>query len=380
MRVLTVIDSLAVGGAERSLAAVSPNLAERGVDLHVAYLVDRPGVGPDLEAAGVALHDLTRASGRLGNVRLIADAIRALRPDLVHTTLFESDIAGRVAARLTGTPVVSSFVTEAYGPEHYGNPEYKRWRVWGAHMSDALTARLVARFHAVSAATAAVMAERLGISRSKIDVVPRGRSQAKLGERSPERRADVRSRLGVPDGVPLVLAAGRHYHMKGLDVLVSAFSHVRGAVPEARLLIAGRKGPSTPHLERLIGADDLGGSVELLGYRSDVPDLMCGADVFVLPSRAEGSPGALIEAMALELPAVASDIPSVAEIGGDTEEIVELFPVESVTAAAEAIVTLLQNPGLAQARAQRGRDRYLACYTLDRVADRMVEFFKRSID
>lgn len=379
MRVLTVIDSLAVGGAERSLAAVSPYLRDRGVDLHVAYLLEKSGVGPELEAAGATLHRLTTSSSRIGNTLLIARTIRQTRPDLVHTTLFESDLAGRMAARLTGTPVVSSFVTEAYGPEHYGNPEYRRWRVRGAQMADAFTARFVSRFHAVSAASAAVMAERLRIPRSKIDVIPRGRSEAALGTRTDERRRRARLELGIAEDVPVVMAAGRHYHMKGLDVLVGAFPMVASAVPGARLFILGRDGPSTPELKTLIAEGDIADSVTLAGYRSDVPDLLCAADVFVLPSRAEGSPGALIEALALEAPAVASRIPSVTELAGDTEDIVKLFPVGSRTGLAEAIVSLLSNPELARQRAQVGRERYLSRYTLDRVADGMVEFFKRSV-
>lgn len=379
MRVLTVIDSLAVGGAERSLAAMSPYLRDRGVDLHVAYLVERIGVGPELEAAGATLHPVTSSSGRIGNTRLIARTIRETNPDLVHTTLFESDLAGRVAARMVGKPVVSSIVTEAYGPEHFGNPEYRRWRVRGAQIADAMTARLVSRFHAVSAASAAVMAERLGIPRSKIDVIPRGRSEAALGMRTEERRRTARAELGLADDVPVVMAAGRHYHMKGLDVLVGGFPMVKAAVPDAQLVILGREGPSTPELKTLIAEGGIADSVTLAGYRNDVPDMLCAADVFVLPSRAEGSPGALIEALALEAPVVASNIPSVTELAGDTEEIVKVFPVGSRTGLAESVVSLIANSDHARELARRGRQRYLARYTLERVADGMVEFFKRSV-
>lgn len=379
MRVLTVIDSLAVGGAERSLAAVSPYLRDRGVDLHVAYLMERSGVGPDLVAAGATLHPVTTSTNRIGNTSLLVRLIRETRPDLVHTTLFESDLAGRVAARLTGAPVVSSFVTEAYGPEHYDNPDYHRWRVRGAQLADAVTARLVSRFHAVSAASASVMSERLRIPRSKIDVIPRGRSAQSLGVRTEERRRKARADLGIADDEPLVMAAGRHYHTKGLDVLVGGFPMVRAAVPDARLVILGRDGPSTSELRTLIDEGGIADSVMLAGYRDDVSDLMCGADVFVLPSRAEGSPGALIEAFALEAPAVASDIPSVTELAGDTAEIVKLFPVGSRSGMAEAVVSLLRNPDVAKELARRGRERFLARYTLDRVADGMVAFFKRSL-
>jgi len=223
------------------------------------------------------------------------------------------------------------------------------------------------------------MAERLGIPRSKIDVIPRGRSEAALGMRTEERRRTARAELGLADDVPVVMAAGRHYHMKGLDVLVGGFPMVKAAIPDAQLVILGREGPSTPELKTLIAEGGIADSVTLAGYRNDVPDMLCAADVFVLPSRAEGSPGALIEALALEAPAVASNIPSVTELAGDTDEIVKVFPVGSRTGMAESVVSLIANPDHARELARRGRQRYLARYTLERVADGMVEFFKRSV-
>nr|MDJ0953260.1 glycosyltransferase [Acidimicrobiia bacterium] len=316
MRVLTIIDSLAVGGAEQSLAGLTPHLTASGVEVHVAYLVERSGVGPELEAAGAVLHSLVGTGGRFGWLRRTRALIRKLRPDLVHTTLFEADIIGRTAAWSLRVPVVSSIVTEAYGPEHVDNPEYRAWKVRAAQAADAVTARMVRRFHAVSSSSAEVMAKRLRIPPGKIDVIPRGRDVAKLGERTPERRARVRASLGLTEDEPMVLAAARHFHSKGLDVLACAFPAVVDRFPSARLIIAGRNGPATPDIERIVQDGGVAEATEFLGYRNDVPDLMCAADVFALPSRVEGSPGALIEAMALCVPAVASDIPSVRELVG----------------------------------------------------------------
>ncbi|MDQ3957900.1 MAG: glycosyltransferase, partial [Actinomycetota bacterium] len=90
MRVLYLIDSLVGGGAEQSLAGLAPHLAPRGVDLHVAYLLDRPGLQDVFASHGVPLH-LLDATGRVGWMRAAADAMRRVRPDLVHTTLFESN-------------------------------------------------------------------------------------------------------------------------------------------------------------------------------------------------------------------------------------------------------------------------------------------------
>ena len=204
------------------------------------------------------------------------------------------DIVGRIAGRFTGVPTISSFVTEAYGPEHYGNPEYSPVKVRGAHSVDVLTARLVTRFHAVSASAADVMSSRLLVSRHKIDVIHRGRDPDSIGVRSPQRRSMARKALGIDADTPLILAAGRHYHLKGLDLAVRAMKDVLPTLPQAQLVIAGREGPATPELRAIAERDGTADHLTIAGYRSDIADLMCAADVFVLPSRAEGSPGVLI--------------------------------------------------------------------------------------
>jgi len=376
MRVLTVIDSLIVGGAEKSLAMLTPHLVARGVEMHVAFLKDRSGVGEELKAGGATLHSLAASEGWVRSLVSTTRLMRSLRPDLVHTTLFTADIVARTAAWLLRIPVVSSFVTDSYGPEHVSNPEYSAWKVRAARLVDALTARFVTRFHAVSSTTATVMAERLRISPNKIQVITRGRDPQRLGERSNERRDRVRAEIGISQGVPLVFAAARHYHFKGLDVLVSAFARIVDSLPAAQLLVAGREGPATPELQRFIAQENLEASVTLAGYRSDVADLMCAADVFVLPSRAEGSPGVLIEAMALEAPTVASDIPSVRELAGDTSETVSLCTLESADDMARAILELLENPSRAAAMARAGRRRYLDRYAMDAIAEATVALYR----
>src|SRR5262245_51168146 len=97
---------------------MAPRLVERGVDLDVAILFHREGVQDELVEAGAKIFPVALGEGRPRRVRKLMALMRDRRPDLVHTTLFESDVAGRIAARLAGTPAVSSFVTESYGPAH----------------------------------------------------------------------------------------------------------------------------------------------------------------------------------------------------------------------------------------------------------------------
>src|SRR4051794_11269865 len=96
LHILYVIDSLAAGGAERSLAALAGPYRDLGVDLDVAVLWDRPGLHHQIEAAGGSVVSLDPPGNRVRRAQRIADLVRDRKPDLVHTTLFEADVAGRV--------------------------------------------------------------------------------------------------------------------------------------------------------------------------------------------------------------------------------------------------------------------------------------------
>jgi glycosyltransferase involved in cell wall biosynthesis len=379
LRVLYVINDLGAAGAERSLAAMAPHYFRSGMQLDVAYLTDWPGVQPELLAAGSELLSLEGSGGRLGWARRARRLIADRRPDLVHTTLFEADLAGRVGASLAGVPVVSSLVNIAYGADQAAAPGLRRWKVRGAQLADALTARRVVRFHANARHVADVMARRLGVRRDRIDVIPRGRDPARLGRREPGRRARARAGLGVGDGTPLLLAVARHEHQKGLDLLLEALPRVlSGGHPDTRLAVAGRDGGQTPLLRATAARLGLGGTVDFLGAREDVADLLCAADVVVIPSRWEGLSNVLIEAMALEAPVVASDLPTLhdAVADGDTASLV---PVGSPERLAAAITATLDDPMAAKGRAQRAHRRFVERFTIDRVVDQMRAFYERAL-
>lgn len=376
MRILYVIDSLVPAGAERSLATMAPAVAARGVDLDVARLLDRPGLEAELRDQGITVHTVDGDGGRLGSARRLAQLIRASPPDLVHTTLFEADVAGRLAAARCRVPVVSSLVNTAYGPEHFEDPRLKGWRLRAAQATDAATARLARRLHAVSGYVADVMAQRLRYPRERIDVVHRGRDPVTLGLRTDARQAAARRRLGVGDA-PLVVVLARHEYQKGLDVLMEAVPQVVREAPQAQVVVAGRQGAMTDALEKQIGELGLSGVVHLLGERNDVPELLCAAGCFVLCSRREGFPGSVVEAMALEAPVVVSDLPQTRDIVD--ESMAHIVPVGDASTLAAAVVDVLGDPDAAARGAALARTRFEARFTTDRMVDGMIAFWERSL-
>ena len=377
MHLLYVIDSLAPFGAEQSLAALAPRYRARGIALDVAYLKEEQGLLEDLHVGGARCFRVN-GRGRAGRVRSLRALIRHRRPNLIHTTLFEADIAGRIAGAAERVPIVSSLVSEPYGREHAEDPRIVPWRLRGAQLVDGGTARLVRRFHALTSHTADVMGRRLRIRRSLIDVIPRGRDHLALGVRDPERRRRVRRSLGVGDDERLILSVARQEHQKGLDVLLRAMPAVRAELPNARLLVAGREGGQSPLLRRLADDLDLDGAVSFLGVRRDVPDLLASADAFVFPSRFEGFGCALLEAMALEAPIVASDLGPIREVVGPDTPALLAPPADARSLGRAVVSTLMDRPGAAS-RADVARARFLQRFTIDRVTDDMVRFYDRAL-
>jgi glycosyltransferase involved in cell wall biosynthesis len=361
------------------MAALAPRYQALGVELEVVYLrATTHSVADDFEAAGATTRLVDLA--RLGRGRALGELtklIRARKPDLVHTTLFEADVLGRVAARVAGTPVVSSIVNESYGAEHRADPHVTSYKLRGAHALDALTARLARRMHSLTEHAADVMATRLGYPRARIDVVGRGRDPEVLGRRSPTRGLAVRKALGVAADDVVILAAARQEYQKGLDVLLRAAPSVLASVPDARFVIAGRPGSESEALERLASTEPLRDRVVFLGARDDVPDLMAAADVFVVPSRREGFGSVLLEAMALEAPIVASDLPPLREVLGDDGG--TLVPRDDSVVLAAAIERTLQDRAATQRRVRAAHARFEARFTTSAIGDQMVEFYTRAL-
>jgi glycosyltransferase involved in cell wall biosynthesis len=375
MRVLQLVDSLAPAGAEQSLVALAPHLVSRGVELHVGYLLERDGLRDQLAAVNVPVHAVGGGSRARWPIAA-ADLMSQLRPELVHTTLFEADLAGRLAAARHRIPVVSSLANTAYGRTEVAASGLPRSRVVAAQLADATTARLVSRFHAVTPHVADVMSRRLAVRRSKVDVVFRGRDPERLGRRSAERQAAVRRRLGIGDDTPLVIAVARQERQKGLDVLLHALPSLLARRPSLVVLVAGREGNATPDLRRLV--DDLGvaDAVTFLGARDDVPDLLAAADVFAFPSRWEGAAGTILEALALECPIVCTDLATLSgTVDGATARLV---PVDDPAALAAAVGHVLAAPHDAAERSRAGRRHFEGRFTIDASADGMVALYQRA--
>jgi glycosyltransferase involved in cell wall biosynthesis len=224
------------------------------------------------------------------------------------------------------------------------------------------------------------MSRRLRVDRDRFTIIPRGREPGDLGVRTAERRRDVRDRLGVAPTTPLVIGIGREVLPKGHTTLLRAVPALAGDVPGLRVLLAGQRGDRSDEIGRVIDELGIGGVVGRLGHRSDVPDLLAAADALAFPSSREGFPGTLVEALALECPIVASDIPAIRSIlqrpGGRL--LGTLVPVADSQALARSLAAVLDAPR-DDAALSEGRDAFLGEFTTAAVAEQMAALYRSVI-
>jgi glycosyltransferase involved in cell wall biosynthesis len=352
-RVLYLVDSLGTGGAERGLTLTIRHLDRATIEPEVAYLWEPSPLRADLEAAGARVHRIgvRPGPGAFLAIPRIRKLLRSGRFDAIHTQVLWSSITGRIAGRLAGVKVVS----------HIANVETGGFRDRELPPSTARRARLLARldgwtgrrfvdrFVAISDAVRDDPIRGAGWDRSRIDVVLRGQELDELRRRAAEPIAPP---LDSP-GSPVLLCVGRLAEQKGHRFLLEAMPAILAEHPEARLLLAG-DGHLRPTLQGQ--AAPFGDHVAFLGVREDIPALIAHAGLFVFPSLWEGQGNALLEAMAVGVPIVATDIPSTRETVTDAGHAL-LVPPGDAAALAAAVNGLLADPALARRLADAARVR-----------------------
>jgi glycosyltransferase involved in cell wall biosynthesis len=371
-RVLYVIDSLKLaGGAENSLVQLVPRLQALGIETRVLALSlpDAAGVGVLRDAA---IEVVVADSGRIAALRAVSAQIRQWRPNLLHTTLFEADLAGGLVAAVAGVPAVSSRVSMPYAGGTGAN--IAPWKRRAVRLVEQLVfARLTVATHAITHAAAQAAVADLGVAPRRITVIPRGRDRAVLGQPSPGRRARSRESLRLAADDYVILNVARQQPVKRQADLIAAFARVRATLPKARLLIAGHEGVASADLRAAVERFGLAESVRILGHRDDVPELLAAADLFAFTSAAEGLGCAILEAMAMEVPVVAYGIPAVTEVLDGHGRVVPPLDVDALAAA--IIHCAGEDPAVRRARTSAALRRFEEHYTLDGVARAMADWY-----
>ena len=342
IRILYVLPWLGVGGAERSLLALLRRIDRTRFEPHLCALGSGGALRPDFEALGVPVHELgvSAGLGELNGARLLALA-RRLRPRIVHSRLVLANLWARLAGAASGARVLCE--ERAL--------ELDRPRL--AHWLNRATQRLADLQTANAEGIAELMRTRDGVDPRRLRVAPVGiDAQPYLAPRSAPPELEV-------------VSVHRLVATKGTGDLLEAFALLRAWRPGARLLLVG-DGPERPRLEARAQRPDLAGGVLFAGHRADLPAQLGRARVFALLSHDEGTPNAVLEAMAAGLPVVATKIAGSAEAVQDGVT-GRLLPLRDPAAGAAALRGYLDDPTLAAAHGEAGRKRVLDSFSLDAV-------------
>lgn len=384
MRVLQVMECT-IGGTRRHLHDLVHGLLARGVQVEVCCAALRdPRMREDMagmEAAGARVHELPM-------VRAISparDAWHALRLgglllgrgfDVVHTHSSKAGALGRAAALLCSgavrvhTPHTYAF-TFAGGAGQGGEAAGPRGLLLA---TERLLGRITQRVIHVSASELDEGRALRVVPAGRQRVVPNGIDPSRFAR--PTGGAALRAELGIPPDARVVSSVGLLNDAKGHDLLVEAAARLPDSV---HLLIVGHgeRAAALRERGRRLG---LGARLHLPGWRDDISAVHAASDVFALPSRWEGLPYSLLEAMAAGLPCVASDVNGSRDILRAEPPCGLLVPREDPPALASALQRLLSDPELAAGLARAGLARVAADFTLDAMLDRTLAVYREALE
>ncbi|MEZ4330516.1 MAG: glycosyltransferase [Myxococcota bacterium] len=357
LRVVLALESSGPGGAENMVVQLATALRALGHDPIVATM--RPGWMTDrAESAGLPVWIEPQRPGLdLRWIGRLAAKLRRERIDVFHSHEFAMNVFGGAAAVLARVRAVSTI----HGKHWIAD---RQRRAIAYRVLDRVGVGVVA----VSQDLASYLADGLGLGRSRIEVIHNG---IPIPDASTTDREAVRRSLGLPAEGPLLLAVGNLYAVKDHANLLCALARL----PGARVAIAGR-GEEEANLRRLMKDLAIESRVHLLGLRDDVVRLLAAADVFVQPSRSEGLPLAVLEAMAAGLPVVATRVGGMAEAIAE-EETGLLVPPGDSERLADALGRLLESTALRRRMGDSARRRAVSEFSVETMARRYAALYAR---
>lgn len=230
----------------------------------------------------------------------------------------------------------------------------------------------------------AVSSERMGLAQDRVFTIPQGTDIDFFTPATLAVKNAMRIKESLPLTAKIVIFCGAIVERKGVDLLMKAWPEVVAQHPASLLLLVGPNGgelddPGSEFLQAMkrFSLDRAyKQSVRFLGYREDARDLLHTADMFVLPSRMEGTPNVLLEAMASGLPIVVSDLPGVAGVFIRDRKEAFIVPLNDWKQIEVSLLHFLDDQDLARQFGECARERVVTNYSLTSVGRKYVEMFK----
>ncbi|WP_417546726.1 glycosyltransferase [Marinobacter sp.] len=353
MKILFVITGLGMGGAESQVVNLSDALSSRGHSITIAYILKPMIVQPKSDQVDVIwLGGSKSVLGMIKAFRRMLGLVHRIKPDVVHSHMYHANMLSRLARFFCDVP---RLVCTAHSVDEGGISRMLMYRLTDK-FADEFTnvsqeaVRSFERKGAAHIGRMRVVHNGIDTNRFKFDLSARGR---------------IRAELGI-DSHKVFISIGRFHAAKDYPNLLKAFSLVCEVNDNCHLLIVG-DGELRGIVEQDIKKYCLGDKVTLLGVRTDIPELLSSADVFVLSSAWEGLPLVVGEAMACERIVVSTDAGGAKEFLLDFEYLVQ--PRRSYQLSTSMSKALLLSDTDAALKGRMSRERIIKCFNVESVVD-----------
>ena len=380
-----VITRLNIGGPSIQATRLTTALAAHGFSTRLLH--GRLGEGEGdmsyllaADADAVFVDTLCRPLSPVNDLRTLWRLYRELRrwqPHIVHTHMAKAGLLGRLAAaayNLTRGSAPRARVVHTYHG-HVLDGYFRPFMTKVFIGLERLLARLSDVIIAISPAIRADLLRTYRIGKeSQYRVVPLGFDLAPFAAVDAKARDDARRTLDVPPGAPVISTVGRLTAIKQHHLFLEVIARLAPTHPGIIALIAG-DGELRTELEAAARQLGIGRQVRFLGWRRDLSTIYAATDVFLLTSRNEGTPVALIEAMATGVPGVSTNVGGVKDVI-DSAEVGLLAPSDDAEALAAAARQLLADPALREEMGARARERVVKRFGVERLISDIASVYQ----
>ena len=355
MKILYVTTGLGRGGAEKVVCDLADKMVDLGHEVKIAYLTGELFSRPKKSEIEVIALDLHSTRDFLPASRKYKKLIKSFRPDVVHAHMVHANLFTRLNRIVSRVPKV---VCTAHSSNEGGTVRMLAYKMTN-FLSDTNT-------HVSQEAKDIFIAKRAFTEKNLITLY-NGIDIQRYKKSINKSKAD--------EEVLNIIAVGRFYDPKDYPNLIHAYGLLRKNTHQKTKLTIVGDGELRPQIEQLIQELNLNDSIELLGHRTDIPQLLSQADIFVLASKFEGLPTVVIEAMACECYVVATDCGGTAEILGSTGKLVPIQDSQALAAALKEVLSLniedrRDNNKKARARAEQ-------LFSLESSVEKWLEIYEK---
>ena len=302
IKILHVISSLDVGGAEMVLYRLVKNMNAARFENQVVSLIHPGKVGEKIQALGLRVFSLEMRSGHpdLGGLVKLAGLLRRESPDLLQTWLYHADLLGLLAARTAGVPVLWNIRSSNMDMSHYR-------RLSGMVLKVCIRLSGWPAAVVVNSSAGQAFHEHLGYHPRRWVYIPNGIDTDQFRPDLSARTA-LRNELGLASDALLIGLIARFDPMKDHENFMLASGLLAAKEPDVHFVLAGNEVDSlNPFFGNYLERNELRGRLHLLGQREDMPNLMAALDIVSLSSYGEGFPNTIAEAMSCGTPCVVTD-------------------------------------------------------------------------